>query len=103
MVIVPRCKCCGHPLPPPEHRACLSPQQREIFDLVAKAGKRGITAKSVFDRLFQLDPNGGPDSGTRGVYTQIFHINEKFTKRKIRMRVRANYRSTGARYFLETT
>jgi hypothetical protein len=56
------CECCGHPLPSYHALLGLTRGQQRIFEIVEKAGKAGITADRVRDKLYADDANGGPDS-----------------------------------------
>ena len=62
MVKVNVCKTCGHPLPEYEALLDLTRLQQRLFAIVQKAGKAGIDAESIMQRLYGNDPTGGPDS-----------------------------------------
>lgn len=63
-----KCPCCGQALPgdmPMEalKDANLRPTARLIVDELIRIYPRGASGRQLADRVYALDPNGGPDSG----------------------------------------
>lgn len=73
------CKCCGQTLPDlslPDGLK-LSGKRKLLFTAVNRAGQHGITTSRLFDALYGDDPNGGPNTGTRIISTQVFFVNKR--------------------------
>lgn len=67
------CQCCGQMLPPPNLPASLSTlrltrTQREILEIVCKAGPNGIDTDALYARLYGQRLNGGPQVKTIHVF-----------------------------------
>ena len=62
MVKVRTCECCGHPLPEYEAILDLTSKQQKLFAILHKAGRAGIAAEGIMERLYGDDANGGPES-----------------------------------------
>lgn len=72
------CACCGQTLPPDLPKGLkLRGRRLDIYNIVRRAGQNGITSDVIFERLYALDPNGGPDSGVRVVSIMICHLNKR--------------------------
>jgi hypothetical protein len=56
------CSCCGHPLPESGPREALTGMQKRMFDIVLRSGTAGISGPELMNRLYEGNPNGGPDS-----------------------------------------
>ena len=54
------CQCCGFPVTDPELARLFKGNQREIFEIVARAGEAGITRERVADHLYADHADGGP-------------------------------------------
>lgn len=82
------CPCCGQTLPPDLPKGLkLRGRKLEVFNMVRRAGQYGITADRIFDRLYELDPNGGPDKGLKIISVFVCYLNKRL--RPFGMRVRA--------------
>lgn len=81
------CPCCGQTLPPELPKGLkLRGQELEVFNLVRKAGTYGITADRIFNQIYALDPNGGPDKGFKIVRVIVCHLNKKLKQLGLRVR-----------------
>ena len=65
------CQCCGHPLPTIAVESTLTPLQARLYRAVKRAGRAGIDAQTLMDRVYADDPNGGPES------RNILHVARK--------------------------
>lgn len=59
---VPVCKSCGHPIVADEIGVVLTPLQRNIFNIVRRAGSAGIAGKDIMEVVYANVRDGGPDS-----------------------------------------
>jgi hypothetical protein len=75
------CPTCGHPvtvlLAVEKLGVILAPRQRQLYELVEKAGTAGIAAGAIFERMYANDPDGGPDSGSSIVSVMVRQLNKK--------------------------
>ena len=60
MLEVTLCKCCGHPIPTDEIAASLTGKALKLYEIIASAGRVGITRDRAAARLYADDPHGGP-------------------------------------------
>lgn len=53
----------------------LTPLQRQIVNLVQRAGDEGIGSDRLFDLLYSDDPNGGPLTGKKCLHVLVWQTN----------------------------
>jgi hypothetical protein len=74
------CPCCGQPIHAPRvpiealEAAPLQPQQRIILRRLVRVYPRWATRDQLFDELYGLDPNGGPEQVTNAISVRIHGI-----------------------------
>lgn len=72
------CPTCGHAIEEvPMHAlkdAKLTPQQRVMIAELVSAYPRYISRDGLFDALYQLDPNGGPEDVRTNIAVRISNI-----------------------------
>lgn len=72
------CPTCGHALDKVPMVALgdakLSPQLRMMLQELVDAYPRYVNRDSLFETLYGLDPNGGPENIANAVAVRIFHI-----------------------------
>lgn len=74
------CPCCGRPLvaaPTPAELVTLplGDSEREVLGYYVKEYPRPLVTQRVVDRLWQLDPNGGPAEPRNGISVRVHNIN----------------------------
>lgn len=74
------CPCCGSPLAAPPQAAALDTLQlgrseRELLGYYIESYPKAISTDRIVDRLWQLDPNGGPSEPRNGINVRVFNIN----------------------------
>jgi hypothetical protein len=78
------CERCGHPLPEMEVLLDLTKMQQRMFTVVQRAGRAGVTADVIMDRLYD---GRGPDS--TNILTVMKHaMQPKLQKHKMKLTVR---------------
>jgi hypothetical protein len=97
------CPACGQTLPekPLLDGAYFTPHQSRIFEIVVRAGSSGIGSDDLFDALYRDDPDGGPLSGRKSMYTTIGALNRKLAHHGLRLRATPNGRRTAWNYVLD--
>ncbi len=72
------CPCCGQTMPPDLPVGLkLRGNRLRVYEIVRRAGQNGITSDRIFDKLYELDPNGGPESGLRIVSIIVCYLNKR--------------------------
>ncbi len=60
------CPCCGQPIldrvDAAKFRAKLSPSERRLFSAIAAGNGLPVSISVIWNELWGLDPNGGPDA-----------------------------------------
>ena len=79
----PICESCGQPVIQPTELPPLTPIQQTIFDTVRR--RPGITAAGLRDIVWQLDPNGGPESRNT-IFVHISGLNNRLVPLNICVR-----------------
>lgn len=74
------CPCCGAPMaspPPPEalDTLGLGRSERELLGYYVESYPRALHTERVVNRLWQMDPNGGPGDPRNGINVRVFNIN----------------------------
>ena len=54
------CECCGRPIPEIDVMSELTRTQGKILLALDKAGRVGVPLRTLVDRIYGDDPNGGP-------------------------------------------
>jgi hypothetical protein len=67
------CPTCGHPLPVEGLK--LTGLKKVIYDYVQRAGAHGIDSYRLYDLVYAMDPNGGPERNCIAV--TINQLNKK--------------------------
>lgn len=91
------CKCCGHPLPPDDLEQRLTPMQGRLYQILRRAGTRGVEGRMLMELLYQDDPSGGPES------TNIINVMSKNINKRLEafgLAVQATARGPGGRHRL---
>lgn len=96
------CPTCGQTLPekpllPGTH---LTPYQKRIFEIVARAGDNGIGSDDLFDKLYENDSDGGPLTGRKSLHVIIRALNRKLERHSMRVRAYPNGRRAAWNYVL---
>ncbi len=91
------CACCGQTLPPARPKGLQLPAgYAVIFDRVHRAGKYGVSQVDLFDYVYGLTPNGGPDSGIVSLRARICALNKRYLKKHgLRIRAKSGRGSMG--------
>lgn len=88
------CPCCGQTIPLDlPIGLTLRGKRLEIYNIVRRAGLHGITSDLIFERLYALDPNGGPDTGVRQISVMICHLNKRLAS--VGQRVQGGHTGNG--------
>lgn len=75
------CACCGQTLPPVDPPGVkLTPRERRIYEIIQRAGKHGISADLVFDRVYADDRDGGPNTQLKIISVFVCSLNRKLPK-----------------------
>ena len=64
------CECCGHPIPDLNVQLALTRGQRRLFEVIQNAGVSGIHPRTIIDKLYAGDPNGGPVTALNCIHVQ---------------------------------
>lgn len=76
----------------------LTARERQVFQIIKRAGSAGVAGKDIFDILYQDDPDGGPDQIN---VISIFVGNIRRKLAPYGLRVNINHGGRGALYFLK--
>ncbi len=77
----------------------LSPMQMRIYQIVHRAGRRGIPIRDLIDHVYHGVPNGSPEFSMESVHVQIYNLNKR--AKKFRKCIRAEHgRGTRSNYVL---
>lgn len=68
------CPECGHPIPDDEIAALLTPGQRRVYEIVRMAGAAGISSRDIRDKLYENEPNGGPETNIISVFAHYANV-----------------------------
>lgn len=78
------CPCCLRPLAEPTgdlavYSAAMAPQERAVFDVLARGRGRAIHITSIMDAMYADDPTGGPEwvAAYRSLRRVIFRIRKR--------------------------
>jgi len=76
------CPCCGAQMsePPPKEALEaieLGASEREVLSYYLDSYPRPLSTDRVIDRLWQLDPNGGPAGARNGITQRVWQINQR--------------------------
>ena len=96
MVKIRCCETCGHPLPDYEVMMDLTHMQQRLFTIVHKAGRAGIDADAIAERLYS--GKSTPDS-TNILSVMKVAIQPKLQKHGLKITCR---RGPGARWRMES-
>ena len=96
------CPKCGQTLPekPMLNGTHLTPYQKRIFELVARAGPNGIGSDDLFDKLYADDADGGPITGRKSLYVMIKRLKAKLEHHGMQVRKVPNGRRAAWNYVL---
>lgn len=78
--VVKNCPLCRQPLAAPlttNPGPRFSPVQQQIYDMIQRSGKTGLTWSQIADRLYASRSDGGPDHAYRCILGSIYYINDK--------------------------
>lgn len=75
MRAAPCCPSCGALLPPKDLTPLLPPGLQELFEMVRRAGVQGITVRTIADRVYADDIDGGPDNPEKAVRSRFTRLN----------------------------
>lgn len=81
----PCCPTCGALLAPEAALAALPPGLVGLYSELRRAGARGITTRRLADRLWALDPNGGPDDAEKAVRARVARLNSILARHGLRV------------------
>jgi hypothetical protein len=95
--VVKVCECCGHPVPPDDIDAELTPTQRRVYHAVKRAGTMGITNPELMEKVYVDDPDGGPEN-TNIIAVMMKRVRLVLASRGLTIRSTGG---PGSRYYLE--
>jgi hypothetical protein len=74
----PCCPACGQFMPLSDDVGVhLTPQQRQIYNVVRRAGRNGLSAADVADLIYAERTDGGPLCAERVIWVQVMLMNKK--------------------------
>lgn len=75
------CPTCGQSVPSEFelNGVHLTPMQKQILEIVRKAGKWGVSTELIRDRVYAEHPDGGPLTADNVIYVQICALNKKLS------------------------
>lgn len=86
------CPKCGQELPDPSDPPVrLTPGQVAIYKAVRRAGREGVWAKALYDRLYSDAEDGGPLSAIKCLHVRIYHLNRMLRPAGEEVSARPNY------------
>lgn len=81
----PACPTCGALQAPDAVLAALPPGLIGLYAELRRAGAGGITTRKLADRLWALDPNGGPDDAEKAVRARVARLNYMLARHGLRV------------------
>lgn len=81
------CPFCGGHIEPLQHLSIprLGPNQQLLVNMVVGAKGRRVLTRSIIDRVWSSDPNGGPKMARKTVAVMVYNINKKTLPFKFRI------------------